>query len=310
MLRTRSPLVLLFAALGSSSFASPGFTYDWSDTRTILQDYSGIGSASQGWSGRLTTDVGDSPLYINGLSVATGAGFDPNILYSTPSQLDYYDVHAGASGTYTFGTAIGEDQIWDIRRFLDLDTFEGTLAEQGVYDLSLTILGGADDTAQDELQTFDFHIEVADRIDATTTSTTTPITEGTSVSNVSIGITNNSSHTIVTTTWYYTGAGFQQDPSDPSSPTLTGDFRGNWFDMAIAPGDTLSGAHSDWSLNDSSTVGSYIGTIGVSGGLHYGDDFSFRPTPDPIIDVQAVPEPASMAALAVGALSLRRRRKA
>ncbi len=309
MLNFRASAALFALALAGSAFAGYSFSYNNSDTRTAFQDLSNVGVGFQGWNTFMTTDGGDDDLYLNGLNVVTTPGFDPGIVLNTPSSIDYYDYNTNSNATYTLGTAIAGGSTWDFKEIIALDVFNSTSAAEGVYDFAVEFVGGADDTATDILQTYNLHVEVYDRVDLDVSGTSTDITGPGVKGHVTMTVQNNMGKDFVSTTW--SAGGYYIDRNDPNSPDLTLEFTGDWFNKTVASGDSRTDDHSDWSLNASSIVGTYKGALGVVGGLHDGDFYFIDMASAPDINVQAVPEPASMVALGGGSLALlRRRRKA
>ena len=77
----------------------------------------------------------------------------------------------------------------------------------------------------------------------------------------------------------------------------------------IAPGTDRTDAHSRYRASATQAPGTYLSDFGVVGGLYDGDEHLIESLPKASLQVTAVPEPASMAALAIGGLALLRRRR-
>ena len=286
----------------------------YSDTRTLLTSdsvhFGGYPAAE--WGGTLRTQTGDANLYLNAIETTAGAGFDPNLgLYSPPSPLDYFDA-SGVPGSYYLGTPIPGGVDWSLREIASFENdWNSATPAAGIYDFTVTLRGGASATAMNALATFDLHLEVADRLDADIVASSTPIIVAGGTSRVSIAATNRMNRSLAITAAIMGVNGLRIDPLDPQSPGLDGSEAGDWKNKVIAPGQTLTGAHSDWTTNDETVNGTYTGKLGLVGGLHYGDFYYLYANPGPSVTVktvQGVPEPASGVALALGAAAFLRRR--
>lgn len=198
MIKFRHTLLFASLSLTSLALASPNFGYGGDSTRTLLQDLTGVEtSVYQGWTGTLTTDVGDAPLYLNGITVTPGAGFDSNIVYNTPSAFSYADSNSNTGGIYNLGEAIAEDVNWNFANFINLDVFNSTNAAVGTYNLSVSFLGGSDASAMDTLQTFDLNVDVINSFGVSVTGTADLITGPGDTSDVMLTLQNDGPHGIV-----------------------------------------------------------------------------------------------------------------
>ncbi len=273
------------------------------DTRSAFRDVTNLSAfgSSNGYDTRLDIASTDAPLYINSFNLVTGAGFPAALDINTPTTS--FDYHGAESGTYTLGTQISGDHTWYFNSAFRDGAVSAAVAD-GVYDFSVNILGGANSSATGTLASFGLHMEVIQKLDVTVAQFATPsvINPG-EATQVSMTITNNiTGHDFVSTSWYVAGFG------DGNGNELTFDgFNGDWFDKHIAPGDSRTDGHSQFSAQAGDAAGTYTGFNGVIGGLYYGDFYFVSANQQ--ATVQVVPEPASLCALGLGAIALLRRRR-
>lgn len=297
----RLVLTATFASFTFAALAQDTFDPIHS-TLSALIDTSNTNGSGTGYDFLFSHSSGDPDTYINEVQLNPGASWDTDIdLFVADWGFSY---NFGSS--YAFGTAISGDQFWQID---NLVTRSGSIVDvdPGLYGFSIDVLGGLDADARETLFSVDLELEVFNRIDLTVSGVATPDTiMAGQESTVMMTVRNDmSSRNFVSTTWYFQNGGMRQ--GNDTLPFVG--FVGNWFDQTIAPGQERTDAHTRWTANASTPLGKYDGAMGVFGGLYNGDEHVFAMNPAPSITV-IVPEPATMAALAVGAaLMLRRRRQ-
>ena len=298
----RSTLFVLAIACAGGAFAQ--FSQNNGDTHTEMRDKSNVFIDSTNWGVSLQTSASDAPLFINNMTITPGVGYDNNIAMQT--QVGGFDYNGSTKGHYNFGDAITGDNSWNFAGAFHNGAIDASVAD-GVYDFSLGIIGGANNSATDMLASYNLHVDVIQKIDITTTFTANPntILEGGTGTELSMTVTNNmTGKNFITSSWYVSGFG------DGQGNYLSFDnFTGNWFGQVISPGGSHTDTHSTWHADLNTPIGTYTGDNGVIGGAHDGD-FYFMNTDRQAVVTVLVPEPASFAVLGVGALALIRRRRA
>ena len=266
------------------------------DTSNMFIDF---GSS---WRVHMDTNAGDPDLYINNITMATGSGWDSNLDVMTPvGGFDYN----GNAGHYNFGDAISGENHWDFNgAFRNSGAIIAAVAD-GTYNFTLNVLGGANNSAMDTLASYDLGLTVLQKLDVNVSMSANPnvIAQG-EATELSMTVTNNMTGAhFLSTTW------FVSNFDDGNGHNLAFDnFVGNWFGQDIAPGASHSDIHSTWHADGAQVPGLYTGNNGVVGGLYDGD-FYFLNTDNKAQVLVTVPEPASMAAIGLGALALLRRRR-
>ncbi len=303
--RAGSGLALLLVT--SLSFGQD-FSYSQGDIRSAVHDDSGMSYTSSMFGVYLNyspDNPGDS-FYINEVNWAGDTGWDS--LIDLQTNLSYWGFTNGVFGgnEYVLGTEISDEISWDFEGLVRRNGVIDANVAEGIYDFTVDILGGSSSTSTDLLGSFDFQIEVVDTIAAHLTASTSVTQVGYNTPfDVSTTLTNDGNRDFLTKTWYISGFGLGGSSSSEYLQFL--DFEGDWFNKTIAVGSSRTDLHSSWQAANGTTPGTYIGNVGVYGGLHAGDYHSWRATPD--VQIQVVPEPATMLGLAAGLGTLLRRRK-
>lgn len=272
------------------------------DHLSALQDVSNILSSNTSYSVAFIRTQDEDPLYINEVEIVHGSNWDSNIdLYDEGGILSYN----GGIDHYTLGDAITGDAVWVFHQVAYRYGAISSDIAPGMYDFTIVFRGGADASATDSLAELAGKLTVIPRLEVDVTASTTPgsIYAGQSA-DAFISVTNRMQQDFVSTTWFYYNGGFKN-----GSSVLSGTFQGDWFDKQIAPSDTLTGIHSRWTASGSSALGIYDGSIGVVGGAYNGDYHYILATPDPKIEVTAVPEPLTVIGLGAGLAGLLVRRR-
>lgn len=291
-------------ALAAAAMADPTFTElntrlsGLKDTSNIWWSFTQYGSQMQ---------AGGSPMFINSMNLVGGSNYSNDLGLNVASEFGYYDYTTSTSGTYTLGTEIAGDADWNICRMLFRDGDVTASVDEGIYDFSLEIYGGDSNSANNLLGTLEYELEVFDRIDITASGSASPgvITAGQQTT-VDMTVANNmASRDYVTTSWFTVNNGMEQG----SNSLIWLGFTGDWFDKSISAGGSRTDAHTIWAAGDSTALGTYTGNMGVLGGLYNGDTHWSLMSPAPTVEVVAVPEPGTLAAVGLGALILLRRRR-
>lgn len=262
-----------------------------------VQDTSNLwfGWATTGYDFSFSTQPGDPDFYLNAIDVVGGPGWDPNITFNSVGPTIGSDTNA-----YTLGTALQADHsyFWDDLIRHD-GAFDSTIAP-GLYSFDVVFSGGSTPTSADILYTQSLQVEIVERVDASVSVSQdrSVINTGETVT-VSAVLQNNMARDFVTTTWFVSG----------STPGLSLNFVGDWFNKTIAPGGSRSDLHSTWTALATDPAGVYHKTGGIVGGLYNGDNFLFASVGGDNVHITVVPEPGTMAALGLGALAVLRRRK-
>ena len=297
----RSTFFVLAIACACGALAQ--FSQNNGDTHTEMRDKSNVRIDGTNWGITLQTSASAAPLFINSMSITPGAGYDNNIGMQT--QVGGFNFNGSSNGFYTFGDAITGDNFWNFSGAFHNGAIDSSVSD-GVYDFSLGIFGGANNTTTDLLASYALHVDVIQKIDITTTFTANPntILEGGTGTELSMTVTNNmTGKNFISSTWYVSGFGDGQGNYLPFD-----NFTGNWFNQVITPGNSHTDTHSTWHAALNTPIGLYTGDNGVVGGPHNGD-FYFMNTDQNAEVTVLVPEPASFAVLGVGVLALIRRRR-
>lgn len=294
----------LFLAASSTTYAAVSITPDYSILSGI-QDTSNLDYSTTRYRGTLNSDGADGDLYINSVQFIPGAGYDPNIglQFNVGTSFDY-----NSGQTYTLGTPISGPANWSLDRIITHDGAIDPSVAPGIYDFSAVFTGGDSPSATDTLATWNLQIEVFPYMDITLGGSSSPAVIGYGdTTTVQVTLTNNMvSRSFFSYTWWYGGGGMQQ-----GSAAMQGNFVGDWFNQEIAAGDSRTDDHTTWTADSSSLpTGTYVGSLGLYGGLYLGDEHSITAlNPQPTVEL--IPEPVSIGMAGAGiliGLTARRRR--
>lgn len=282
-------LALSLCAVGA---AGQSFTLPEGDTRSGFRDLSNVMFGNSAYKLRVETQAGDPDLYINGVTLTPSNDWD-SLLDSTLPAVQY--------GTgYNLGDPISGGSVLEWFPVVIGSAIDPGVPD-GVYHTTMSILGGADANAQDLLASFGIAVEVAEKLDISVTAAASPSTipQG-GTTQVSMTVKNNMiGHDFVSTTWWLQGFVSGSDQLGWSS------FNGYWFNQTIAPGDSRTDLHSTWFASANQAPGTYLGTLGVVGGLYNGDWYYVSNDPQARITVRGapvtgVPEPSAWATVGLG----------
>ncbi len=291
MKTTHLLLTAAFAVLASGSALAQNFTTAYS-TKSALKDTSNTSYSSTQFDFYYDRQASDPDQYFNGINFS-GTASDP---------LFGFDFDFESLNNFTYGSLLTGDLFQEFtvaNRFGDVDP--GIV--NGFYGLSVDILGGDTNTSNDVLATLDFELEVIDSILLTVSATLDNLVVGPGqTTNLEMTVENspNGTNSFMANSWFIS--------SGPNSawPNMPYNFAGNWFGATLNPGDTLTGAHSNYTPDGSTVLGQYNAYGGIIGGIYDGDNHNFDfDAPS----FQVVPEPATLAVLGLLPLVLRRRKK-
>ncbi len=289
----------LTALAAAAPELNPYFT-----TLSGVQDTSNMLNGSTTFGFSLTTNSIDPTTYINEISYVGDSSFDSNVTFNVAD----YGGNVGHLGNgfsnndYTLGTALGSNQTYYWSDVFHHDGAFSSAIAPGSYHFDALFKGGADASATDTLFDIPLTVEIVPNIDVTETESqdVTVINQG-GTATVSSTITNHMNRNFVSTTWY---TEFINNGTDG----LAFNFVGDWFDQTVAPGDSRTDFNTTQTADINASLGMYSGNTGVVGGLYNGDNFYFGSGVN--TNIQVVPEPASMLALAgFGFLVVRRRKR-
>lgn len=150
----------------------------------------------------------------------------------------------------------------------------------GTYNFQLKLFGGDSAEASDQLASFPLHVKIIDHFNVTVQASFPQPTLGLGrTTDASVTVHNGGTDEFLTSTWYVAGFG-KDNPYAPQNEQLTfNDFLGNWFGQVIAPGGSRTDLHSRWSAGPSLPLGTYLGDIGIVGGLFDGDGHNWSANP-------------------------------
>ncbi len=268
------------------------------DTKSALKDTSNLFSSSTQFGGTLFRTDGDPDLYLNEVNVTLGSGWDPALDLTT----DFASFNFG----YTLGNLIPLNTFFDFTFAGRFGSVDAAVAV-GTYSFDVALIGGETSTSTNVLHNFTYNLEVVAGFNPGLTASASPSVVGAvgDQSTVSMTVQNNTGRTLVTNGLFANGgSGSAYDNMDfqfnfAGSPWLGG--------LELNAGESFTGAHSFYTVRASTTPGIYDARGGIYGGYYQGDEHWLQSSNNPNIEV--VPEPATLAALGLAAVALRRRRK-
>lgn len=263
---------------------------------SAFKDVSNFSYAATRFGFSLFNDTGDD-LFVNSISFLPGFGYDTAIGLDSPGIYD---------STQPLGSAIAPDSSFQIYNAVERFDAVDPSVLNGIYNFSLEVFGGTSDSSFDFLGSLDYQIRIADGINVSITqaiATPNTIAAG-QTTTVNLTVTNDDfTETFVTTTWWYSNGGMMQGDDNLEN----GQFVGNWYDQSIGPESSRSGDHTTWDASIATALGGYSPSLGIRGGLYFGDEFDLSAPAVPIVTV--VPEPASVGLIVISAALLLRRRR-
>ncbi len=273
--------VAAVALVGISSIAQAidEFAVPGSDTRSGVLDDTGMRLAATTFAVTVRHDAADPDLYINEIAVVPQPGWDPDIDFQF--ILGQYGWTNGQfqQGDYVLGTPINQNIDWTFYR---LASHFGTFSNvaPGTYNFRLKLFGGDSAGASDQLASFLLHVRIIDRYDISVAASFPQPTLGLGgTTEATVSVDNGGTEDFLTSTWYVAGFG-KDNPYAPQNEQLTfTDFLGNWFGQVITPGNSRSDLHSRWSAGPSLPLGTYLGDIGIIGGIYEGDSHNWQANP-------------------------------
>ena len=152
--------------------------------------------------------------------------------------------------------------------------------EPGIYDFRLKLFGGDSAEASDQLASFLLHVRIIDHFDISVAASFPQPTLGLGgTTEATVSLDNGGTEDFLTDTWFVAGFG-KDNPYAPQNEQLTfTDFLGNWFGQVITPGNSRSDLHSRWSAGPALPLGTYLGDIGIVGGIYEGDSHNWSAAP-------------------------------
>lgn len=268
------------------------------DTKSALVDTSNLFSSSTTYAGSIFRQNGDPDLFLNEVNVTLGSGWD--------SALDLNTDFTSLNFAYTLGTLIPLNTFIEFNFAQRSGSVDAAVAP-GSYSFDVALVGGETNTSTSLLHTFTYTLEVVSAFNVGLTASASPNVVGAvgDQSTVSMTVQNNTGRTLVTNGLFANGgSGSAYDNMD-----FQFNFAGNpWLGgLSLNAGDSFTGAHSFYTVRASTVPGVYDARGGVYGGYYLGDEHFVSSSNNPNIEV--VPEPATLAALGIVAVALRRRRK-
>lgn len=267
-------------------------------TKSALKDTSNLFISGSKFGGTLFRTDGDPDLFLNEVNVTLGSGWDPDLDLNT----DFNSLNFA----YTLGTLIPLNTFFDFT-FASRSGDVNAAVALGTYSLDVALIGGETSTSTNVLHNFSYNLEVVAGFNPGLTASASPSVVGAvgDQSTVSMTVQNNTGRTLVTNGLFANGgSGSAYDNMDfqfnfAGSPWLGG--------LELNAGESFTGAHSFYTVRASTTPGIYDARGGIYGGYYQGDEHWLQSSNNPNIEV--VPEPATLAALGLAAVALRRRRK-
>jgi hypothetical protein len=268
-------------------------------TQSAVRDATGLRSTETRYRFTLDNTLG-TPFFLNNIT------FDPFNLHPD-IDLNFDSTEGGFfhsfGSFYSYGTLINGGDFFTSDGFLSRSGTVASTVPVGMYQFDVNFLGGLDDESFDVLATLRYELEVVERIDLTVGGVTSPNSIMTGeMTTVLMTVRNDmTTRDFIVSNQYFINGGLEMGTDDLN---LVG-FGGNWFDQAIAPGGSRTDTHTTWQAGVEDSPGTYTGELGITGGLHAGDQHSWNmDSPQPSVVVGVVPEPSTWALLALGAAGL------
>lgn len=293
---------LLLLALTGAFFAPMALAdntiFQGSATKSALKDTSNLYISGSKFGGTLFRTDGDPDLFLNEVNVTLGSGWDPDLDLTT----DFSSLNFG----YTLGTLIPLNTFFDFT-FASRSGNVNAAVALGTYSFDVALIGGETSSSTDVLHNFTYNLEVVAGFNAGLTASASPSVVGAvgDRSTVSMTLQNNTGRTLITNGLFTNGG----TGSAYENMDFEFNFAGNpWLgNLSLNAGDSFTGDHSFYTVRTSTVPGVYDARGGIYGGYYQGDEHWLQSSNNPNIEV--VPEPATLAALGVVAVALRRKRK-
>lgn len=280
---------LILAASAVHGFAAVSFT-QINPTLSALRNPTNFLTGSN-YNCIFTKDATDPDVFVNGISLTVGPGWDANL-----------DVLASSSfGDFAFGTPISGSQ----NRYVYLAGRNGSVDSSvplGQYQFNTKVLGGDDANAQNILADFDWVIDVKNSFNLSLSAVVSlAFVNPGQTTDVTATVTNNESEAILLNSWYI------KSGANSAYPTVPWGFHFNpGWGITMNPGVTETRLHHYFTPDAATPMQTYNVYGGVIGGYYEGDAHWQGWTQPPQFTV--VPEPVTLVALGIGILALGRRR--
>lgn len=296
-------ILVALGIIGLASLSTAGLTF------TGINDYSTELTTNPG--GKIDVDTGvlTSDLYINSLSFASGnlstSGFSFDTFNTSFKKYDGSGTFV-SEANYAWGSKLDAGYSYNASGvFAGLFGFFGTASTPGIYTGTIDVLGGSSDTSSDLLGSVNVTVEVVNSFGLTVTypQSSFLVNPG-QTKTLQHRLQNTGSRDLLVASRYYSGpVGGGGTPAQGFNV----DFDYSFYPSSLAAGSDQTVGHMIFTgVDPSGPV--WVASSGIFVGYN-SDDLNSISGGD--FSVQAVPEPATMTALALGgALLARRRRRA